>query len=113
MRAAPNTVVEKRAHAEPMDAGARYFRFTNISDLFNQMVRRFRQRCAARYLCGFLTQSFPVSRQLAIKEYQGLEVVNPGFLDDLRADAAVAAADMNSAYGEYVRLRGRCHTAQR
>ena len=44
MRAAPITVVEKRAHAEPMDAGARYFRFTNISDLFNQMVRRFCER---------------------------------------------------------------------
>ena len=44
MRAAPITVVEKRAHEEPMDAGARYFRFMNISDLFNQMVLRFRKR---------------------------------------------------------------------
>ena len=40
-------------------------------------------------------------------------MVNPGFLDDLRADAAAAATDMNSAYGEYVRLRGRCNRAQR
>ena len=40
--------------------------------------------------------------QLAIKEYEAIEVNNPGILDDLRADAAVAEAKMHSAYEEYV-----------
>lgn len=43
--------------------------------------------------------------QLAIKEYEAVEVNNPGILDNLRADAAVAEAEMHCAYDEYVRLR--------
>ena len=94
-----------------MGPGMRYFRFSNISLLFNQMVRLL---AALRSFSADSSRIHPhFSRQLAIKDYQGLEMVNPGFLDDLRADAAVAAADMNSAYKEYVRLRCRCHAAQR
>ena len=90
-----------------MTPGMRYFRVAEISHLLNQMVRLFCLRCVLRTasFCRALPQPLPNSLQLAIKDYEGVEVNDPGLLDGLRSDAAVAESEMLSSYQDYVRLR--------
>ena len=92
------TAQEKELRAKPVDAGSLMFRYTEIYRLLRQKVCHLRRRLnVAHLLTSLLTQ-------LAVYDYYGWEVNDPGHLNWLRDEITTAKTEMDSWHAEYVRL---------
>lgn len=92
------TAQEEELRAKPLDAGSLMFRYTEIYRLLRQKVSLLCRLDLAHLLTW-------LSTQLAVYDYYGWEVNDPGHLNWLRDEIATAKAETDSWHAEYVRLR--------